>query len=826
MTERDHSDGEAFIREANETLRGAYDPPMSLDEYVDRVLENPIAAASGARYILAAVESQGTREVRERGERLDRYRFFDDPFNDGEHAVLGNTAALNAFVDDIRAAASGHGNDETIVWIDGPTATGKSEFKRCLVNGLREFSKTDAGRRYTVEWNVTGAGAGVAAGGSGRSLSYGDGGDAAAWYRSPVQTHPLSVFPETVRDELAAAIDDDAYPLPVDVDLDPFSREAYDHLESTYRDEGRRDLFSAITDRDHLRVTSYVVDVGEGIGVLHAEDDGSAKERLVGSWMGGMLRELDSRGRKNPQAFSYDGVLSQGNGVASVVEDASQHADLLRRLLNVPDERRVKLDKGIGMDLDTQLIIISNPDLDAELDRHAEQEGADPLKALKRRLTRHEFRYLTNRKLETELLRREIIGASGTPAAGSVSHAEDPRPARTADPAAAGLGSDDGAREVADDTGSTADRDDRTAAALTVEVRGDDGTVTDRELAPHAVGAAALYAVVTRLEADDLPAAIDLVEKAALYERGAIRREDGDERITIDEIDFGDGDGRHGIPVTYTRDVIADLLGSDADRSHPELPVERVITPTDVLDAMADGLADAPVFSRAEAAEFESRHTPVVERVREHQRADIVDAILAEATVSEATVAEYVEHVYAWDADEPVETEHGPEEPDALAMKVFETETLGRFDEDDYRGTEPGRAVAEFRRERVIRALTRYAWRNRGDEFSVEDVELGEIPELRAVLNSNDLADVKRRFPELDPAEWADPPANTETARVKSAALDRLVAGEYSPASAELTSRAVMRDIRDEWSELAADGGNPARGAGDRDGRGGDPAWD
>ena len=819
MNERDHPDSEAFIRDADETLRGAYDPPMSLEEYVDRVLENPVAAASGARYILAAVESQGIREVRERGERLDRYRFFDDPFNDGEHAVLGNTAALNAFVDDIRAAASGRGNNETIVWIDGPTATGKSEFKRCLVNGLREFSKTDAGRRYTVEWNVTGAGTGVG-GGSGRSLSYGDGGDAAAWYRSPVQAHPLSVFPETVREAVANAVGDDAYPLPVDVDLDPFSREAYDHLESAYRDEGRRDLFSAITDRDHLRVTSYVVDVGEGIGVLHAEDDGTAKERLVGSWMGGMLRELDSRGRKNPQAFSYDGVLSQGNGVASVVEDASQHADLLRRLLNVPDERRVKLDKGIGMDLDTQLIIISNPDLDAELDRHAEQEGADPLKALKRRLTRHEFRYLTNRRLEAELLRREIIGASGTPTADGVSGADEPRPARAAGASAGGLGSAD------------TERGDETAAALTVEVRGDDGTVTERELAPHAVGAAALYAVVTRLEADDLPAEIDLVEKAALYESGEIRRDDGDERITIDDIDFGDGDGRNGIPVTYTRDVIADLLASDADRSHPELPVERVITPTDVIDAMAGGLADAPVFSRAEAAEFESRHAPVAERVREHQRADVVDAILAEATVSEATVAEYVEHVYAWDADEPVETEHGPESPDALAMKVFETETLGRFDEDDYRGTEPGSAVAEFRRERVIRALTRYAWRNRGDEFSVEDVELGEIPELREVLESNDLADVKRRFPELDPAEWADPPADTETARVKSEAIDRLVAGEYSPASAELTSRAVMREVRDEWSELAADGGarktdrGGSGGGRSGDGNRGDPAWD
>ncbi|MGQ3328735.1 kinase anchor protein [Halorubrum sp. FL23] len=837
MSERDTPDGSAFVRDADEALRGAYDPPMSLDEYVDRVLANPTAAASGARYLLAAVESQGTREVRERGERLERFRFFDDPFNDGEHAVLGNTVALNAFVDDLRAAAAGRGNDETIVWIDGPTATGKSEFKRCLVNGLREFSKTDAGRRYTVEWNVTGAGGSVGSGGNtgAASLSYGDGGDAGAWYRSPVQTHPLSVFPEAVRESIAEAVDDDAYPIAADVDLDPFSREAYDHLESVYRDEGRRDLFSAITDRDHLRVTSYVVDVGEGIGVLHAEDDGSPKERLVGSWMGGMLRELDSRGRKNPQAFSYDGVLSQGNGVATIVEDASQHADLLRRLLNVPDERRVKLDKGIGMDLDTQLVVISNPDLDAELDRHAEREGADPLKALKRRLTRHEFRYLTNRRLEAELLRREVGGPRGVPTVDGIDGDGE-----------VGVGAADGPTGPTGSTGST-DSDGQTgppddpardpaiepgAAALTIGVRDGDGGVTERELAPHAVGAAALYAVVTRLDTDDLPAGIGLVEKADLYEAGDIRRErSGDEeRITVDDVEFGDGDGRNGVPVTYVRDVIAELLGSDADRAHPELPVERVITPTDVLDAMAEGLSEAPVFSRSEVAEFESRRGPVAERVRERQRADVVDAILAAETVPEATVAEYVEHVYAWDADEPVETERGPEEPDALAMKVFETETLGRFDESDYRGTDPTEPVARFRRERVIRALTRYAWRNRGDAFSVDDVELGGIPELKVVLESNDLADVKRRFPDLDPAEWADPPADTETERAKAAAIERLVDRGYSPASAELTSRAVMRSVRDEWTGLVDDSpdGDPSTESGDgRSGRnGGGRTWD
>ena len=792
----DTTDGEAFRRAADERLQQAYDSPMSLNDYVDRVIDHPTAAASGPQYLLAAIESQGTRAVYERGDELDRYRFFDDPFNNGEHAVLGNTAALNAFVDDLRAAAAGRGNDEKIVWIDGPTATGKSEFKRCLVNGLREFSKTDEGRRYTVEWNVTGTSD------SARSLSYGSGGDATAWYRSPVQATPLSVFPDDIRAEIAEAVaDETAYPIAADVDLDPFSREAYDYLESTYREEGRRDLFSAVTDRDHLRVTSYVVDVGQGIGVLHAEDDGTPKERLVGSWMSGMLRELDSRGRKNPQAFSYDGVLSQGNGVATIVEDASQHADLLQRLLNVPDENRVKLDKGIGMDVDTQLIVVSNPDLDAELDRHAEKEGADPLKALKRRLTRHEFRYLTDRGLEAALLRREITGQTGVPGAEAGAETSG----ETRPPRIEGIESD--ADKAGRGHSGRAVGSHHVRQAVRTRVRDEDGRTRQRELAPHAVGAAALYAVVTRLEADDLPSDITLIEKARLYETGELRR--GDEVITADDISFDGTDGQTGIPVTYTRDVVADLLGEESDRSHPELAVERVVMPDDVLDAMADRLADAPVFSRRERKEFESRHTAVADRIRERQQTDVVDAALAAETVSTETVAEYVEHVYAWDADEPVETDRGQESPDGLVMKVFETETLGRFDESDYRGTDPTGPVAEFRREQVIRALTRYAWRNRSDEFSVDDVELSEIPELQSVLATNDLTDLKRRFPELDPGEWADPPADTETARLKAETIDRMVEQGYSRPSAELTSRAVMRDIHEEWPTLSTDGGEP-----------------
>jgi len=755
--------GDEFVAAADAALRETYEEPLSLEAYVERVLEAPSLAAHASKYLLSAIEAAGTRTVVEEGERKERYRFFDDPHNDGEHAVLGNTDVLNDFVDDLRAVAAGRGKEEKILWVDGPTATGKSEFKRCLVNGLRAYSKTPEGRRYTLEWNV------ASATGGDRGLSYGGGAptDEEDWYESPVQTHPLTVFPEAVREDLLAAVNDasdDHVDVRVEADLDPFSREAYDYLEERYRREGVEELFSAITDPRHLRVKNYVVDVGQGIGILHSEDDGSPKERLVGSWMAGMLQELDSRGRKNPQAFSYDGVLSQGNGLLTIVEDATQHADLLQRLLNVADEGTVKLDKAIGMDVDSQLLVISNPDLEATLNQHADSH-ADPLKALKRRLDRHEFRYLTSLRLEAELVRRELTGATDVEAIPDHENGD----AGIADP-------------------------------LVLTVRDGDGRV-EREFAPHAVEAAALYAVVTRLVEDDLPEGMDLVDKAVLFDQGYVQ--EGDQRRDADDVDLDDdaGDGRAGMPVTYTRDVLAELVADRRDRHHPDLPVEHVVMPRDVLDALVEGLATAPVFSDAERTAFESRVVGVKHRVFDRQSEDVLAAMMREKRVEEATAEEYVEHVYAWATDDTVETDRGERvEPDPLKMKVFEVEHLGRFDEDDYTGDRPSDAVASFREDRIITALNRYAWRQRTDDFRVEDVDVTEIPVVKEVLESYDWDDVRRTFEDLDPRQWDDPPEDTETERVKETTVANMVElFGYSEASAELTSRHVLSEVSHRW---------------------------
>ncbi|MFB6164490.1 MAG: kinase anchor protein, partial [Haloarculaceae archaeon] len=167
----------------------------------------------------------------------------------------------------------------------------------------------------------------------------------------------------------------------------------------------------------------------------------------------------------------------------------------------------------------------------------------------------------------------------------------------------------------------------------------------------------------------------------------------------------------------------------------------------------------------------------------------------------EETVEEYIEHVYAWEADEQIENDRGElVDPDPLKMKVFEVEHLGRFSEDQYDGNEPSEAVRKFRTDKIITALNRHAWHNRDEAFQVSDVEVKEIPVIKSVLGTHDWDDVRRTFADFDPRQWDNPPGETETAAVKAETIENMIElFDYSEASAELTSRHVMSQVSYKW---------------------------
>lgn len=565
-----------YIEKASEKRGDNSEQELALTEFLEHAGENTVSVADAVNYLLEAIEHFGTRTVFEKGEEKERYRFFDDPYGDGEHAILGNTEKLNSFVEELRRRASEEGDNEKIIWFLGPTATGKSELKRCIINGLRGYSKTEEGAKWTLEWTLDGSQ-------KDSRMSYGESeGISRDWYKSPININPLSILPEEIREDFLDDIDSD---YDIDSDLDPFSREAMEMLDESY------DSFHEIVDSGSVRATRFELDVGNGIGVLHSEDNGNPKQKLVGSWMEGAMQKFAKRGQKNPQAFSYDGVLSQGNGTVSIIEDAGHHSDVLDKMLNVCEEEMVKLDNKISMDLDTLIFAFSNPDLEGQLDEYSEAGHSDPLRALRRRLDKYKFGYLVTLSKEALLIKRLLQ----------------------------------------DETTLWEDVDDKMEKVVEpLELYGS-------EIAPRAVEAATMYEVVTRLTKTN----IDSVENALILENGEIENEFG--HVHVDELEAGKDyykEGEGGIPVTYTIDQIVELVQE-----------KDTVLPKDIVNRMANNLSDEPLFNDSEAKEFEEDTFEVKDYIFNRQTEDVLEAMVGDIEVTEDDVREYVDGLLAWQDD-------------------------------------------------------------------------------------------------------------------------------------------------------------------------------
>jgi len=705
-----------YIESADDELALIESDALTLDEYIEIVQNQPSIASHSVKYILEAIEYYGTRTVFEDGKEKERYVFFDDPHGNAEHAILGNTDVLNDFVNELRRMASDSGKNERIIWFCGPTASGKSELKRCLISGIGGYAQTEEGSRYTLEWSLDSLMTG--------GMTYGENSTDKTWYKSPINIHPLSVFPEETRREVLNDINEsEAVPVDVQTDIDPFSQEAFETLSEEY------DSFKDIVSSDHLRVKKYIPEVGDGIGVLHAEDVGKPKEKLIGGWMEGAMDNFESRGRKNAQAFSYDGVLCQGNSGISIIEDAGHHSNVLDKMMNVCEEKMMKLDNKIAMDLDTLLFIISNPDLEEQLSQHSDAGQADPLRALRRRLDQYDLNYLTTLSLEVMLIRRLLMDSN------EMWYGGEDRMEKVREP---------------------------------LEING-------TEIAPHVLEAVGVYEISTRL--CSVSSSIDPVSKVMLFELGEFENEEG-ETYNIEQIDVDVRlDGDSGIPVTYSIDVIVDMVQEN-----------DVILPEDMLDALEDNLGNDALFVSGEISHFANMAFDVKKYILSEQADDVLDAMVGDIEVSEEDVQEYVDGIYAWqDNDE--------EEFDSFELMEFETRYLG-VDRDEYgEKATPSPYVQEFR-DNIVYPINQYYWNERDEGFEVDDVPLSQSPNLRPLLQENDWSTVRRVYPDVDFAQWRDPPSDTETEELKEKTIRRMQENmDYSEQSAETASIKVIETV-------------------------------
>lgn len=129
----------------------------SFEDYLKKVVEHPQTVQTAHQRFFSMIAHYGSKQYRRHREEITRWSIFDDPFDeDHRHAVFGFNVdvALMRFVNTMRAAAAGLGQENRMYLLHGPIGTAKSTIAELFAKGLEAYTKTSAGQLFAPMWVI------------------------------------------------------------------------------------------------------------------------------------------------------------------------------------------------------------------------------------------------------------------------------------------------------------------------------------------------------------------------------------------------------------------------------------------------------------------------------------------------------------------------------------------------------------------------------------------------------------------------------------------------------------------------------------------------
>ena len=343
---------------------------MSLEDFLEKCKNDSLMISHSSKLLLSMIEEKGKREVVENGEILERYKIFDNPSEDGEHAVIGHTKQLNKLVKKIRSIALPYTNDYQMMTIMGPTGAGKSEIRRCIISELQNFVEEKG--VWTIQVKVDGK-----------------------WVTSPLRINPVTVVNTEERESIINESNATMSGLDSRIihSVDPVTRKYLEDIDNI---------------EEEVRVIKRDFSLGDGIGMVQSEDEAPSMQKMSGKW----VKERIDDGDRDPEGFSFEGFLSQGSNGISFIEDGMHHLKLISDIIDFVDDGEIKISMDTWIDIDTVLFIIGRETLVESL-----EDNFDDFESIERRLVRFDIEYLSDYKLEEKLhwkmLKKETNKFSG-----------------------------------------------------------------------------------------------------------------------------------------------------------------------------------------------------------------------------------------------------------------------------------------------------------------------------------------------------------------------------------------------------------------------------
>ncbi|MEW4527552.1 serine protein kinase [Maioricimonas sp. JC845] len=375
------SNGQAFLSQVS----ARQDPEQfrqehwqgSFAEYLDIVMRNPRVTRSAYQRLYDMIMAEGNYPV-EGSNGLIRYRFFDDPQNDGEDAIFGLTKPLMELVNVFKSAALKYGTERRVLLLHGPVGSSKSTIARLLKRGLERYCRSDQGALYTFGWKED------------------DG--SITW--DPMHGEPLQLIPAHAREDVCeylnreAATDD--FEIEIEGDICPLSRYYFKERLQKFDGDWTKVLETVVVKRLFLSEQDRV-----GIGTFQPKDEKNQDStELTGDINYRKIAEYGTE--SDPRAFNFDGEFNVSNrGMIEFIEVLKLDVAFLYDLLGASQEHKIKPKKFAQTDIDTVIVGHTNEP------EYRKLQSNEFMEALRDRTIKIDVPYVTTLDEEIKIYKKD-----------------------------------------------------------------------------------------------------------------------------------------------------------------------------------------------------------------------------------------------------------------------------------------------------------------------------------------------------------------------------------------------------------------------------------
>jgi predicted Ser/Thr protein kinase len=349
----------------------------------------PLNAMGGAQRMKAMVLSQGVqrRKIGFLTEPVDVYPFFSDGGEATQgYRVEGNWKATSEVVMYMTAQAEGSRAGRAVPILFGPGSTGKSEFRTVLEKGAEVLTTTNPDYAlYSFDWiNLNQI----------REIVKRWGPDVDT-IPAPRNKSPITILPPEFQNqalEMAAHKGREmlgGITPSINLKPDSWSRSILRYIIAQYTEEAGRPLTAQETLQviaKHVRVRRFVMSAAyKQFPIVNVQGIDSDHTQLFVS-SNPVVQAISPEGKMDPFAYSYSGLVFQGDGNVTVFEELTRsHESFMEKMMDALESREIQSAGGEKEPWDSFVVGVSNKE---SWDRLMSKGG---LSALKQRLQQVEM---------------------------------------------------------------------------------------------------------------------------------------------------------------------------------------------------------------------------------------------------------------------------------------------------------------------------------------------------------------------------------------------------------------------------------------------------